>query len=313
MYKSPSQSQDEFEIFSEDLERNLDDLLQKNPFLVVVIGDFNVKSNNWYCHDKSSLEGDKVDHITKQYRLHRVIREPTHILDNTSSCTELIFTSQPNLITESGVYPTLHPNCHHQIEYTKFNLQIYFPPSYLREIWHYKDPNTELIKRTISRLNWQRAFLNTTADEKVGIFTKTVFNIISNFIPHETILCNNKGPPWFNKKIRTSIKEKNTAFNRCRNNSSNLELKRHLKFLQENSNTSTESYNRIANKLSNTQKNSRNYWSLMKIFLNNKKIPLIPHLYYENRFITYFKEKAELQLFLLETMFPLGQSQRTSN
>ena len=32
----------------------------------------------------------------------------------------------------------------------------------------------------------------------------------------------------------------------------------------------------------------------MKIFLNNKKIPLIPPLFHENRFIIDFKEKAEL-------------------
>ena len=32
----------------------------------------------------------------------------------------------------------------------------------------------------------------------------------------------------------------------------------------------------------------------MKIFLNNKKIRLIPPLYYENRFKTDFKKKAEL-------------------
>ena len=50
----------------------------------------------------------------------------------------------------------------------------------------------------------------------------------------------------------------------------------------------------MANELNNTQKNSRSYWSLMKIFVNNKKIPLIPPLYYENRFTTDFKEKAEL-------------------
>ena len=121
------------------MERNLDDLLENNPFLVVVIGDFSVKSNNWYCRDKSSLEGDTVDNITKQYGLQQVIREPTHILDNTSSCIDLIFTSQPNVITESGVHLSLHPNCHHQIVYSKFNLQIYFSPPYLREVWHYKD------------------------------------------------------------------------------------------------------------------------------------------------------------------------------
>ena len=143
----------------------------------------------------------------------------------------------------------------------------------LAEVWQYA--NTELIKRAISEFNWQRACLNTAVDEKVGIITKTVFNIISNFIPHETILCNDKDPPWFNKKIRTVIKEKNMTFNRYRSNSSNLELKRHLKFLPENLNNSIESskqryYSRIANKLNNSQKNSGSYWSLMKIFLNNK-------------------------------------------
>ena len=109
LYRSPSQSQDEFEKFSENFQRSLDGLLQNNPFLVVVIGDFNVKSSNWYCRDKSSLEGDTVNNITKQYGLHQVIREPTHILDNTSSCIDLIFTSQPNLVTESGVHRSLHP------------------------------------------------------------------------------------------------------------------------------------------------------------------------------------------------------------
>ena len=125
---------------NENLERNLDDLLQNNPLLVVVISDFNVISNNWYCRDKSSLEGDTVDTITKQYGLHQVIREPTHILDNISSCIGLIFTSQPNLITGSVVHPSLNPNGHHQIVYAKFNLKVYFLPLYLREVWLTKTP-----------------------------------------------------------------------------------------------------------------------------------------------------------------------------
>ena len=80
------------------------------------------------CRDKSSLKGDTVDSITKQYGLHQVIRKPTHILDNTSSWIDFTFNSQPNLIAESGVHPTLHPTCHHQLVYAEFNLQIYFPP-----------------------------------------------------------------------------------------------------------------------------------------------------------------------------------------
>ena len=41
LHRSPIQTQDEFETFSENLERNLDRLFQNNPFLVVVIGEIN--------------------------------------------------------------------------------------------------------------------------------------------------------------------------------------------------------------------------------------------------------------------------------
>ena len=44
----------------------------------------------------------------------------------------------------------------------------------------------------------------------------------------------------------------------------------------------------MTNKLTNA------YWSKLKSFLKNKKISLFPPLFYENCFITNFKEKAKL-------------------
>ena len=46
LYRSPNQSQDDSETFTENLELNLVNLVQRNPFLVVAIGDFNAKSSN---------------------------------------------------------------------------------------------------------------------------------------------------------------------------------------------------------------------------------------------------------------------------
>ena len=128
LYRSPSQSQDIFESFCENFERTLDNLAQNNPFLLVAIGDFNAKSTNWCANDQTSFEGNKIEHITSQFGLRQIINEPTHILDSSSSCIDLICTSQPNLVIESGVHPSLHQNCHHQIIYAKFNLQIFYPP-----------------------------------------------------------------------------------------------------------------------------------------------------------------------------------------
>ena len=50
----------------------------------------------------------------------------------------------------------------------------------------------------------------------------------------------------------------------------------------------------MTDKLTNTEKSSKAYWAILKSFLNNKKMPLIPPLFHENCFITNFKENAEL-------------------
>ena len=64
-------------------------------------------------------------------------------------------------------------------------------------VWHYKDSNDDLIRRVINQFNWERASENKNVDE-VLTFNKTVMNILSNFIPHELIVCDEKDPPWFN-------------------------------------------------------------------------------------------------------------------
>ena len=47
LYRSPSQSTDEFENFVYDLDLTLEALTQKNPFLTVITGDVNAKFDKW--------------------------------------------------------------------------------------------------------------------------------------------------------------------------------------------------------------------------------------------------------------------------
>ena len=200
LYRSPSQTSDDFENFTDNFELTLDSLAESNSDLVAVVGDLDIKSKNWYINDKPTTEGAKIEFATSQFVLHQIINEPTYVLENSSSCIDLIFTSQLNLVVDSGVHPSLHPNCHHQIVYAKLNLKIHFPPTYEREIWHYGQGNTERIRRAVHEFNWQRAFSNLNINERVPFFNKTILNIVSNFIPHETVICDDRDPPW-NKKL----------------------------------------------------------------------------------------------------------------
>ena len=43
--------------------------------------------------------------------------------------------------------------------------------------------------------------------------------------------------------------------------------------------------------------NAKTYWSILKSLLNNKKIPCIPPLFHQNKYVTDFKKKAELFIY----------------
>ena len=157
-------------------------------------------------------------------------------------------------MVESGVHPSLHPNCHHHIVFAKFNLQWYYPPPYPRKIWHSEQANTELIRRAITDFNWDGAFLNTNVNKKDSIFSNAILNILSNFIPHEAIVCDDKDPPWFNRAIKSLIQEKKDAFNKCRKSKNNIQLLQHLRLLQEKLNSfisvsNQNYYSRMSTKL----------------------------------------------------------------
>ena len=129
--------------------------------------------------------------MTSQCGFKQVISDPTLILECSSSCNDLIFTWQPNLVMNSGVHSSLHPNCHHLI-HAKFSFNIFYPPPYERVAWHYQDANNDLIQRSISQFNWERAFSNKSVNQQISIFNETILNIMTNFIPHGTKIFNDQ-------------------------------------------------------------------------------------------------------------------------
>ena len=101
------------------------------------VGDFNAKCASWYSKDNSAneglklrlltptTEGSKLKLLTSQSGLNQITNEPTHITKNYSTCIDLLFTSETNLVTESGVHSLLYSNCHHQTAFAKFDLIIF--------------------------------------------------------------------------------------------------------------------------------------------------------------------------------------------
>ena len=78
LYRSSSQNKDYFQAFIDNLERNLETLAQRNPFLMVVLGNFNAKSEHWCSQDSTNFEGITIENATSQFGLSQIITEATH-------------------------------------------------------------------------------------------------------------------------------------------------------------------------------------------------------------------------------------------
>ena len=69
----------------------LGDIHSFNPDFLLILCDFNGRSNMWWVGDTQISEGSQIDSLTTSYGFRELISEPTHILKN-SSCIDLVFT-----------------------------------------------------------------------------------------------------------------------------------------------------------------------------------------------------------------------------
>ena len=199
---------------------------------------------------------------------------------------------------ESGVHSSLHENCYHQITYGKFNLKIYYLPPYEGEVWHYQKRNVENIRKAKSEFR----FANSDVSEKVYLFNKIIKNIVSNYIPSETIVCNDRDPPWINNNIKKLINDKNCAYTSYRLNGNNSCTFQHFQFPQSRLNSLTEKfklkyYDRLSKKLLVPATSPKSYRSILKIFLNNKRIPCILPILHDTFIIDFRRKAKHLTLF----------------
>ena len=273
IYRSPSQNNREFNLFLSSFEQLLNEINQRKPMLSIITGDFSARSSSWWAIDSITLEGTSLYSLTSSHSFCQLINEPTHIQRNSSSCIDLIFTDQPSLAVNSGVHASLHPNCHHQIIHTSFNLNITYPPPYKRLIWDYKMADSEKIRKA---LDWVRLFNNKDVNTQVSILNETVLNVFHNYVPNKYITIDDKDPVWMNETIKLKIKAKNSMCNRFiqngRSESDFVLLETLITELNELiATTKTLYYENLAKKLNNPLLQARSYWSILKTFCNGKK------------------------------------------
>ena len=177
---------------------------------------------------------------------------------------------------KSGVHTSLYPNFHHQIVRTSFNLNISYPPPYLRLIRDYNKADSEKIRKALDLVNWERLFSNKDINTQVSIFNETILNVFSNYVPNKYITIDDKDPVWMNETIKLKIKAKDNMYKKYIQNgrfeSDFVLLETLITELNELvSTTKALYYENIGKKLNDPLLQAKTYWSILKNILQRQK------------------------------------------
>ena len=208
----------------------------------------------------------------------------------------------------SGVQSSLHQNCHYQIVFTRSNLKVVFPPAYEHEVRHFKKANVYHIRKAIHGFQWEKSFQNMNVNDMVHLFNRTIKNILVNIIPHETIACDDRDPPWINSSIRRLIQDKNEAYQRFKRSNNNSQYFENFQSLQNLLGVSTEAskeryYSRLCKKFMKPSTSPKTYWSVLKFSMVIKKYPVFHQFSTKIDLLQISKRKPNcLILFLLSNV-----------
>ena len=149
-----------------------------------------------------------------------------------------------------------------------------------------------------NRAHTEHTFSNCNPDRQVSVLTKTLLNIMSNFIPNETILVDERDPLWITRKLKSMIQDKNLFYKKYLKPNSQ-ETFQAFSQIQERVRLAIEDskkmyYEKLSNKFSNDKFNGKCYWKSLKRFFNGKKIPCIPTIIHDDKFVTDFQVKSKI-------------------
>ena len=195
MYRSPSQNSEQFEAFIDRLQQTINKMKAESPHCMILTGDLNCRSSMWWFEDIEQPEGTALDELMETNGLYQLFEEPTNIRNEGCSCIDLIITDQPSMFIDYGVHPSLDEHFQHQIIHGKLNVSLPFPPPYERKVWDHSKANVQMIIESINKINWTACFDGLNPTEMVEIFTNSLSEIFSEYIPNKVVKFDDRDPP----------------------------------------------------------------------------------------------------------------------
>ena len=164
---------------------------------------------------------------------------------------------------------------------------------------YFNQAKSDLTEKAIFSSPFENKLQNLDPTEQVDLLNQSILNIMSNFVPNEIKIIRPREPEWMNKNIKRLLRNQSKVFKRYKRNGYKNDDKKILENLmiacQNEIMIAKEKYlKNLGAKLASPYTGQKSYWKILNKFLNKCKIPKIPPLFSQDKFIIDCRKKAIL-------------------
>ena len=215
------------------------------------LGDYNT---NVLVKAKYALK-DAMLKFAKSNGLDQLIQEPTRITDSTKTLIDLIFVSESDKISQSGVLPVNFSD--HLITFcTRKVNRGTFEGNKTAKLRSFKNYTQELFIEKLQNVNWLPVIECENVNDAWKLFNDLFYQVIDKVAPEKDVRVKQRTEPWFTGEILENIKRRDQAF--------------HIFKLTNNKNHYKE-YCKIRNATSKLVKSTKENYYKDKIWENKNK------------------------------------------
>ena len=241
---------------------------------MVAVGDFNVPDVRW--GRSRSRPG------WAEPRIERHSRRATEFLDAVELCgvsqhvccptreqnfLDLVFTTQMDV--DVTVREGTFDSDHEEVVCAIRSVKVCVPLVTRTTAFNYKQADFTGLRRTLELIPWS-VLEGTDVDEATKLFYTLLESAIRDFIPVVTV--KRRFPPWFDRELRTVLKEKEAAFKRMKRNRCDESVGAFRDKSRDFKNLSDQKYSEYLIGLTDELKtNPKRFWSFLKSVKGGRK------------------------------------------
>ena len=141
--------------------------------------------------------------LCSSLNLTQLITLPTRVTSQSSSLIDVIMTSNPDLVTESGVVET-HISDHYMV-YSVLNLKMPKPPPVYVTARNYKRYVPELFAKDLAQVPWHEIFMVDDVNTKLDCFNWHFLQVLNRQAPVKSMKIRNRPCPFMNQEIKNQM------------------------------------------------------------------------------------------------------------